>query len=86
MADERKTSRDRVRAHRERMREQGLRPITIWVPDVTTPEFQAEARRQARAVAESEAEKYDMQFLESLVDELPWLQGELDSDDEPDEQ
>src|SRR5215469_5876950 len=27
-----KTSRNRVRAHRKRLRQQGLRPIRIWVP------------------------------------------------------
>ena len=72
MAGERNTSRDRVRAHRQRLREQGLRPIQIWVPDVTTPEFAAEARRQALAVANSEGERDDMAFLESLIDDLPW--------------
>jgi hypothetical protein len=44
----------------------------IWVPDVTTPEFAAEARRQALAVAASAGEREDMEFLNSLVDELPW--------------
>jgi hypothetical protein len=29
-----KPSRNKVRAHRERLRRQGLRPIQIWVPDV----------------------------------------------------
>jgi predicted RNase H-like HicB family nuclease len=38
-------SRDQVRAHRERLREQGLRPIQIWVPDVRSPAFKAEAHR-----------------------------------------
>ena len=32
-----KPSRDKVRAHRERLRRQGLRPIQIWVPDVRAP-------------------------------------------------
>jgi hypothetical protein len=33
------------------MREAGLVPKTIWVPDVKDPKFIAEYRRQARAVA-----------------------------------
>ena len=63
-----KTSRDKVRAHRQRLREQGLRPIQIWVPDVTSPEFVKEARRQSRAVARSAGEKDNIAFVESLLD------------------
>jgi hypothetical protein len=40
-----KSSRNKVRAHRRRLREQGLRPIQIWVPDMRSPSFAAEARR-----------------------------------------
>jgi len=80
VAGEPTSSRDRVRAHRERLRCQGLRPIQIWVPDVTTPEFAAEARRQMLAIATSEEEVDDMAFLESLVDELPW-EDALELDD-----
>ena len=36
-------TRDRVRAHRERLRAKGLRPLQIWVPDVASPAFAAEA-------------------------------------------
>ncbi|HUN41604.1 MAG TPA: antitoxin MazE family protein, partial [Acetobacteraceae bacterium] len=38
-------SSSKVRAHRNRLREQGSRPIQIWVPDVRSPEFAAAARR-----------------------------------------
>jgi hypothetical protein len=31
----------------------GLRPLTRWVPDARNPEFAAEYRRQALALAES---------------------------------
>ena len=44
-------SREKVRAHRERLRRRGLRPIQIWVPDVRSPEFAREAHRQSEAVA-----------------------------------
>ncbi len=43
--------RSRVSAHRARPRAQGLRPIQTWVPDVRSPDFAAEAHRQARLVA-----------------------------------
>ena len=63
-----KTNRERVAAHRERLRKQGLRPIQIWVPDVNSPEFKAEARRQSLLVAQSEQEQDDLNFIESLLD------------------
>lgn len=62
------TSRDKVRAHRERLRAQGLRPIQIWVPDTRTPEFKREAHRQSVAVARSPTEKEDQAFIDSLAD------------------
>jgi hypothetical protein len=33
--------RDKVRAHRQRLRERGLRPIRMWMPDVPSPAFKA---------------------------------------------
>jgi len=63
-----KSSRDKVRAYRKRLREQGLRPIQIWVPDVNSPAFIKEARRQSRAVARSAQEKEDLAFIDSLAD------------------
>jgi hypothetical protein len=59
-------SRRRVRAHRERLRAQGLRPVQIWVPDVNAEGFAAEAHRQARAVAASEAAEDDQAFVDSI--------------------
>ena len=50
-----KTSRQKVAAHRQRLRKQGLRPIQIWVPDVRAPGFAEEAHRQSLAVAQEPA-------------------------------
>lgn len=61
-----KSSRDKVRAHRKRLREQGLRPIQIWVPDLRSPEFAAEASRQSRAVARSPYARQDQDFIEAI--------------------
>ena len=59
-------SRSRVRAHRARLRAQGLRPVQIWVPDVTAEGFAAEAHRQSRAVATSEAAEDDQAFIDAV--------------------
>ena len=60
------TSRDKVRAHRERLRAQGLRPIQIWVPDVRSPTFAAQASRQSRIVAASPHAAEDQAFIDAL--------------------
>ena len=68
-----KSSRLKVREHRERLRLQGLRPIQIWAPDVRTAGFQAEARRQSRAVASSALAADDQGFIEAVSEtDAPW--------------
>jgi hypothetical protein len=59
-------TRSRVRAHRARLRAQGLRPIQIWVPDVRAAEFVAEAHRQSAAIAASEHETDDQAFVDAI--------------------
>jgi len=61
-----KSSRDKVRAHRKRLRQQGLRPIQIWVPDMGSPSFVTEARRQSLAVAKSPHAKADQDFIDAV--------------------
>lgn len=59
-------TRDRVREHRQRLREQGLRPIQIWVPDVRAPEFVAEDHRQSALIAASEHESDVQAFVDGI--------------------
>jgi len=63
-----KSSRDKVRAHRKRLRQQGLRPIQIWVPDMRSPAFSAEAHRQSLAVARSPHAEEDQDFIDAVSD------------------
>jgi hypothetical protein len=62
------SSRDKVRAHRVRLREQGLRPIQIWVPDVRAASFKAQAHRQSLAVAASVHALDDQAFIDAISD------------------
>jgi hypothetical protein len=64
------TSRDRVAAHRVKLRKAGLHPIQIWVPDVKSPEFLAEARRQSLRVARARNAQDDQAFVDSHVNEI----------------
>jgi hypothetical protein len=59
-------SKRRVSEHRARLREQGLRPVQIWVPDDRAPGFAAEAHRQSRAVADSGHAQDDQDFIDSV--------------------
>jgi hypothetical protein len=60
------SSRRRVREHRARLREQGMRPVQIWVPDVRSPGFAEEAHRQSRAVSASATAAGDQAFVDSI--------------------
>ncbi|MGC5615870.1 antitoxin MazE family protein [Georgenia sp. Z1491] len=60
------STRERVQAYRQRLRDQGLRPVQIWVPDVRAPEFVAEAHRQSTLVAGSAHESDDQAFVDAI--------------------
>ncbi|MGC1373605.1 MAG: antitoxin MazE family protein [Candidatus Sulfotelmatobacter sp.] len=62
-----RSSRDKVRAHRKRLRQLGLRPIQIWVPDMRSPAFASEARRQSLAVAHSSHADDDQAFIDAIA-------------------
>lgn len=59
-------SRDKVRAHRQRLRAQGLRPIQLWVPDVDSAKFRSEAHRQSARIAASADARDDQAFIDSI--------------------
>jgi Protein of unknown function (DUF3018) len=61
-----RSSRVKVREHRERLRAQGLRPIQLWVPDVRSPAFRAEAHRQSLAISTSSHAHDDQAFIDAV--------------------
>jgi hypothetical protein len=63
-----KPSRIKVREHRRRLREQGLRPIRIWVSDVRSAAFKFEAHRQSAAIAASARAREDQAFIDAVAD------------------
>lgn len=63
-----RSSREKVRAYRERLRRQGMRPLQIWVPDVRSRQFEVEAHRQALTVANSALEAEDQAFIDAISD------------------
>ena len=67
-SNRKRSSRDKVRAYRERMRARGLRPVQIWVPDTRTAAFRTEAHRQSLAVAQSALAERDQDFIDAISD------------------
>mgnify|MGYP002714756537 CR=1 FL=1 len=59
-----------IRPGRNPRREQGLRPVTLWVPDVRAPGFAAEVRRQSLLVSRSPYEEEDQAFIDAVS--LDW--------------
>ncbi|HEC13661.1 MAG TPA: DUF3018 family protein [Acidiferrobacteraceae bacterium] len=39
--------REKVRRHRNKLKNRGLRPVQIWVPDTRSPDLAKELRRQS---------------------------------------
>ena len=64
------TSGDRPEGDGDHLREQGLRPIQVWVPDTRSPGFAAEAHRQSLLVAESPQAEENQAFVDSISDQL----------------
>ena len=60
----------RVRAHRERLRALGLRPVQIWVPDVRSKDFVRQAHLQSVAVAQSVHAGEDQGFIDVITDDF----------------
>jgi hypothetical protein len=58
-----------MRAYRERLRARGLKPLTIWVPDLSKPEVRAQLERECRLLDRSPDEQEVLAWMESLADE-----------------
>ncbi len=66
----------RVQRRRAALRQAGLRPVQIWVPDTRRPDFAEECRRQCRLAAESDRAHTGLQTFmdEALADADGWTQ------------
>jgi hypothetical protein len=61
-----KSSREKVRAHRARLRAAGLRPVQIWIPDTRSAAFAREAHRQSVNLANSPTAAEDQAFIDAI--------------------
>lgn len=63
---------ERMRARRQRLRAEGLRPVQHWVPDLRDPKVRADLRRQGRLLAEHPENKAIDDWIEAVVDWDEW--------------
>jgi hypothetical protein len=62
---------DRVRKRRTALRDAGLRPLQMWVPDTRMPGFAEECRRQGQRAAEADAADPDLRgFMDAALADL----------------
>lgn len=47
---------ERVHKRRNAMRDAGLRPVQIWVPDTRSPDFARECARQSQLVSQIDSD------------------------------
>ncbi|MBS0466255.1 MAG: antitoxin MazE family protein [Proteobacteria bacterium] len=61
----------RVQKHRDALRQAGLRPVQLWVPDTRRPDFAQECQRQSLLAAQ--ADRGDMElphFMDAALADL----------------
>jgi hypothetical protein len=63
---------ERVQKHRAALRESGLRPVQIWVPDTRREGFAEECRRQSQLVKNDAHERETTEWLEAVADHEGW--------------
>ena len=63
-----KTPAEKMQNYRQRLRDAGMRPVQIWVPDVRSPHFTSEARRQSLLVSKSDSEREALDLIEAVAD------------------
>jgi hypothetical protein len=57
----------RMKDYRTRLRQQGLRPVQIWVPDQRAPRFMEELERQVKNLSQQD-EKETLDLLERVCE------------------
>ena len=63
---------ERVQKHRQSLRDAGLRPIQIWVPDTRRAGFVEECKRQSLLLQGDALEAETLEWLESVADTEGW--------------
>jgi hypothetical protein len=61
----------RATRYRSKLREAGMRPLQIWVPDTRSPTFAEECRRQSLLAADADrADSELMEFMDAALEDM----------------
>jgi hypothetical protein len=64
---------ERVQKHRDKMKAAGLKPVTIWVPDVNAPGFREKLARDI-AIINADADSHlVMEQILAVADFSDWV-------------
>lgn len=64
---------ERVGRYRTNLREAGMRPLQIWVPDTRRPGFAEECRRQSALLKDDSQESEVLDWIEQAADTEGWV-------------
>jgi antidote-toxin recognition MazE-like antitoxin len=62
----------RVQKHRNKMKAAGLKPVTIWVPDVNAPGFKERIAREIEIINADADSQRVMEEMLALADFSDW--------------
>jgi hypothetical protein len=69
----RPSSAARTRAYRDRLRAQGLKPLTIWTYDINDPAFRQRLREESLSLRNDPEEEAVMRWLDEVRDTDGWV-------------
>ncbi|HQQ70515.1 MAG TPA: antitoxin MazE family protein [Alicycliphilus sp.] len=62
----------RVQKHRDALRQAGLRPVQLWVPDTRRPDFAQECQRQCLLAAQADSADAALpSFMDAALADVP---------------
>jgi len=64
---------DRVRKHREGLREAGLRLLQIWIPDTKSQVFREQCERESLLLAADPQEAETLDWIAEVADLDGWV-------------
>ncbi|MBV2235550.1 MAG: antitoxin MazE family protein [Sterolibacterium sp.] len=66
----------RVQKHRDALRQAGLRPVQLWVPDTRRPDFAQECQRQSLLAAQADSADIATQsFMDAALADVQGWEG-----------
>jgi hypothetical protein len=74
-------AKEKVSAYRRRLREQGLRPVQLWVPDLRDPEIREQLKEEARRLRNHPSTAEGEMFVDAALADLAAELDDLERND-----